>query len=182
MISPIVTRKLTFLLPFLLFGALSVYFAAGLGRDPHVLPSVLIDKLVPPFELPPLPGFMHGLSASDLATGEPQLLNVFASWCAPCRAEQPVLMQIVREQGVSLRGLNYKDKSEDALEWLHSQGDPFRSIGTDRDGRVAIDFGVYGVPETFVIDGKGHIRYKHVGPLTLDEAEKTILPKLKALR
>lgn len=174
-------RKLLFLLPLLVFGALAAWFAAGLGRDPHRLPSALIDKPVPAFDLPPLPGAEKGLKSADLATGEPQLLNVFASWCAPCRAEQPVLNRLGRDLGVPLRGLNYKDKPEDALAWLAAQGNPFRSVGSDRDGRVGIDFGVYGVPETFLIDGKGRIRYKHVGPLTPDDVETELLPRLKQL-
>ena len=175
-------RKLLFLLPLLVFVALSGWFVIGLNRDPHEIPSVLIDKPVPDFELPPLPGSTQGLSAADLATGEPQILTVFASWCAPCRAEQPVLLRLAREQGVPVRGLNYKDKPEDALAWLATVGNPFRSIGADRDGRVAIDFGVYGVPETFVIDGRGRIRYKQPRPLTAEDVEQSILPLIRSLR
>ena len=175
-------RKLLYLLPLLAFGALTVWFAAGLGRDPHLIPSALIDKPAPAFDLPALPGFGQGLKSADLATGEPHLLNVFASWCAPCRAEQPVLNRLAREQGVTLLGLNYKDKPEDAVAWLNAQGNPFASIGADRDGRVGIDFGVYGVPESFVIDGQGRIRYKHVGPLTPEDVQNTLLPLIARLR
>ncbi|MEI8395325.1 MAG: DsbE family thiol:disulfide interchange protein [Rhodospirillaceae bacterium] len=175
-------RKLFYLFPLLIFGALTIWFAIGLGRDPHMIPSALIDKPVPKFELPPLPGFDHGLSTADLATGEPQLLNVFASWCPPCRAEQPVLMRLAANRVVTLRGLNYKDKPDDAVAWLKSFGNPFKSIGTDPNNRVAIDFGVYGAPETFLIDGRGRIRYKHVGPITPEDVERTLLPLIRSLR
>ncbi len=174
-------KKPLYLLPALIFGALVLYFAAGLGRDPHLIPSVLINKPVPVFTLPPLPGAAAGLDSRALATGEPQLLSVFASWCVPCRAEQPVLLRLARE-GVPVQGLNYKDRPEDALAWLEHFGNPFKSIGADRDGRVAIDFGVYGVPETFVIDGQGRIRYKQVGPLAPDDLEQTVMPLIKQLR
>ncbi len=175
-------RTLLYLLPLLAFAILTGWFAAGLGRDPHLVPSVLIDKPVPNFVLPPLPGFSHGLDSADLATGEPQLLNVFASWCVPCRAEQPVLLRLAREQGVAMRGLNYRDRPQDAVAWLATAGNPFRSIGSDSENRVAIDFGVYGAPESFIIDGQGRIRYKHVGPLTPEDARQIILPLLASLK
>lgn len=173
-------RRFLFVLPLVVFAGLSLYFAAGLTRDPHAIPSVLIDKPVPVFRLPPLPGHAEGLSDRDL-TGSPQLLNVFASWCAPCRAEHALLLRLAREVGVPIRGLNYKDKPEDALAWLASLGNPYRSIGTDLDGRIGIEFGVYGVPETFVIDREGRIRYKHVGPLTPEAVNSVLLPLLKKL-
>jgi cytochrome c biogenesis protein CcmG/thiol:disulfide interchange protein DsbE len=162
-----------YLVPVLVFVALVGYFAAGLTRDPHLVPSVLIGRPVPAFTLPPLPGLGAGLDSAALATGRPQLLNVFASWCAPCRAEQPVLLHLARA-GVSVRGLNYKDRPEDAVAWLDRYGNPFTSIGADPEGRVAIDFGVYGVPETFVIDGQGRILDKHVGPLAPEDVEPLI--------
>ena len=165
-------------LPALVFAALVAYFAAGLTRDPHLVPSALIGKPVPSFVLPPLPGSTVGLDSATLATGQPQLLTVFASWCAPCRAEQPVLRHLA-EIGVSVRGLNYKDRPEDAVAWLSQYGNPFTSIGIDREGRVALDFGVYGVPETFVIDGQGYIRYKHIGPLMPDDLEQEIMPVIR---
>ena len=175
-------RRLLHLLPLLGFLALVVWFAAGLGRDPHLVPSALILKPVPEFSLPPLPGFEHGLSRADLASGEPQILNVFASWCAPCRAEQPILMRLAREQGVTLRGLDYRDRPEDAVAWLAVAGNPYRSIGSDPANRVALDLGVYGAPESFVIDGRGVIRYKQVGPLTPEDVRQTILPLLASLK
>ncbi len=170
-----------FLAPALLFAALVAYFAAGLTRDPHLVPSALIDKPVPVFTLPPLPGLGVGLDSAALATGEPQVLTVFASWCAPCRAEQPVLRHLAGT-GVTVRGLNYKDRPEDAVAWLDQFGNPFKSIGADRQGRVALDFGVYGVPETFIIDGRGRIRYKHVGPLAPEDLEQTVMPLIQKLR
>ncbi len=175
-------HRLLFLLPLLIFGTLAVWFAEGLGRDPHLVPSALIDKPVPSFALPALPGYAHGLTSADLATGEPQMLNVFASWCVPCRAEQPVLLRLAREQGVALRGLASRDKPEDAAAWLATAGNPFRSVGADVDNRVAIDFGVYGAPESFIIDGEGRIRYKHIGPLTPEDVRQTILPVLAQLK
>ncbi len=173
--------RLLYLLPVLVFGLLALYFAAGLGRDPHLVPSALIDRPVPAFSLPPLPGATTGLDSAALASGEPQILSVFASWCAPCRAEQPVLLRLAR-LGVPVQGLNYKDRPEDAVAWLEQFGNPFKSIGADRDGRVAIDFGVYGVPESFLIDGHGRIRYKQVGPLAPDDLERTLMPLIRQLR
>ncbi|CAK0753759.1 Thiol:disulfide interchange protein DsbE [uncultured Gammaproteobacteria bacterium] len=173
-------KRAVFLLPLGLFAALLLYFAAGLTLDPKLIPSALIDKPVPVFDLPPLPGHSDGLATADLK-GEVQLVNVFASWCVPCRIEHP-LISALAAQGVPVRGLNYKDKPEDALDWLRRNGDPYRSIGADRDGRVGIDWGVYGVPETFVVDRTGRIRHKHVGPLTVEELEHKILPLIELLR
>jgi cytochrome c biogenesis protein CcmG/thiol:disulfide interchange protein DsbE len=172
--------RFLFVLPLVVFAALSLYFTAGLSRDPHAIPSVLIDKPAPPFELPPLPGQAPGLATADLR-GTPLLLNVFASWCAPCRLEHPLLVRLAGELRIPVYGINYKDKPEDALAWLKALGNPYRAIGADRDGRVGIEFGVYGVPETFVIDREGRIRYKHVGPLTAETVEGVLLPLLKKL-
>lgn len=174
-------KRTLFLVPLGLFAALLLYFAAGLSHDPKLIPSVLIDKPAPDFALPPLPGHTQGLATADLKGGEVQLVNVFASWCVPCRIEHP-LISALAAQGLAVRGLNYKDKPEDALEWLRRNGDPYRSIGADRDGRVGIDWGVYGVPETFVVDGQGRIRYKHVGPLTPEDLDGKILPMIESLR
>ena len=174
-------RRLIYILPLVLFAVLAGYFALGLTRDPSVVPSALIDKPVPDFTLPPLLQDGKRLSSADLR-GKPQLVNVFASWCAPCKVEHPVLMRLAREQGVTIRGINYKDKPEDAITWLKEAGNPYSAIGADQDGRVAIDWGVYGVPETYVIDAQGRIRYKVVGPLMPDEVQKTILPLLKGLQ
>lgn len=174
-------RRLLYLLPFLLFIGVGAAFYLGFQRDPRDIPSALIDKPVPAFDLPPLPGKPEGLSAERLK-GDVTLVNVFASWCIPCKAEHPVITRLAREQGVTVRAINHKDKAEDALNWLARNGDPYASIGADLDGRVSIDWGVYGVPETFLIDRQGRIRYKHVGPLTPQVVEEQILPMVKHLR
>jgi cytochrome c biogenesis protein CcmG, thiol:disulfide interchange protein DsbE len=173
-------RRLLYVLPVLVFVGVGIGLAVGLTRDPGTLPSALIDKPVPAFELPPIEGMPGaGLSSADLK-GEVNLLNVFASWCVPCRAEHPLLMALA-ERGVVINGIDYKDPAEQAAEWLHELGNPFARIGADRGGRVAIDFGVYGVPETFVIDREGRIRHKHVGPLQARDLEETLLPLLERL-
>jgi cytochrome c biogenesis protein CcmG/thiol:disulfide interchange protein DsbE len=166
-------------LPALVFFGLALVFLIGLGRDPAIVPSALIDRPVPSFELPALLAAKPGFASADLG-GKLKLVNVFASWCVPCRAEHPQLMRLERE-GVELYGINYKDEPDAARQWLASLGDPYARIGADRNGRVGIDWGVYGVPETFLVDGKGVIRYKHVGPITPEALNDTILPLLKTL-
>ena len=174
-------RLLVFGIPLLLFALVGTFLAIGLTRDPSTLPSALVGKPAPAFELPPLDGRAGpGLSRADLG-GTPMLVNVFASWCVPCRMEHPLLTRL-SEQGVIVQGINYKDRPEDARAWLAELGDPFRHLGADRDGRVAIDWGVYGVPETFVIDKDGRIAYRHVGPLQPQDLTTTILPLLERLR
>jgi cytochrome c biogenesis protein CcmG, thiol:disulfide interchange protein DsbE len=173
-------RRLVFVLPAVIFVGVGVGLAVGLTRDPGTLPSALIDRPVPRFELPPIEGMAgKGLASADLA-GEVSLLNVFASWCVPCRAEHPLLLGLA-ERGVVINGIDYKDPAEQAAGWLDELGNPFARIGADRSGRVAIDFGVYGVPETFVIDRAGRIRHRHVGPLQPRDLETTILPLLAQL-
>ncbi|GAB4123977.1 MAG: DsbE family thiol:disulfide interchange protein [Rhodothalassiaceae bacterium] len=168
------------ILPLILFGALAIVLAIALRHDPRSLPSALIDRPVPDFALPALAEGFPGLSSADLASGEVTLLNVFASWCAPCRIEHPILTRLA-EEGVVLQGLNYKDAPRDALAFLAEAGNPYRRIGADRDGRVAIEFGVYGVPESYVISGDGRILYKHVGPI-LPQNEAEIRAVLAAAR
>ncbi len=164
-------RRLLFLLPIVVFVVVSVGLAIGLTRDPSTLPSALIDKPVPSFDLPPVEGLRQaGLKTGDLA-GKVSLVNVFASWCGPCRVEHPVLMGLAKE-GVVIHGLNYKDAPDDAAQFLQELGDPYQAIGADRNGRVGIDWGVYGVPETFVVDASGTIRHKHVGPLQPRDLEQ----------
>jgi cytochrome c biogenesis protein CcmG/thiol:disulfide interchange protein DsbE len=158
-----------------LFAVLLAVFAIGLTHDPHLLPSALIDRPTPDFSLPGLYDSAEGLARDDLA-GRVTLVNFFASWCAPCREEHAQLMVLARRPGVTLEGVAYKDKPEDARHFLDVLGNPFRRIGVDRAGTTAIDFGVYGVPETYVVDGGGHIRYRQVGPLTADDVEYKILP------
>src|SRR5690606_31954220 len=147
--------------------ALAVAFAVPLvrGDDPHMLPSALIDQPAPSFTLAGLPGHGDGVSNDDLA-GNVTLLNFFASWCVPCLAEHPILMRLSRDEGVRVVGINYKDAAADAEAWLGRHGDPYAAIGRDADGRTGIDFGVYGVPETFIIDADGRIRFRYPGPLT----------------
>lgn len=170
-----------FLAPVAVFLGLTVIFAHGLTRNARDLPSVLIGKPVPEFTLPPVEGRTLGLSTSDLQ-GEVSLLNVFASWCAECRREHPLFMRLQAGNTVPVHGLNYKDKPEDARNWLSELGDPYTRTGADLNGRVGIDLGVYGVPETFVIDKTGRIVHKHIGALDQEALEKTILPLIAELR
>ncbi len=168
-------RKLFFLLPAALFAVLIVAFAMGLNHDPSLLPSALINRPAPNFALPGLYDPGKRLARKDFSQGI-TLVNFFASWCAPCREEQPALMALARQPGVTLDGIAYKDKPADARRFLDNLGDPYRQIGIDQDGTTAINFGVYGVPETYVIDGTGHIRYRHVGPLSEQDVDRKILP------
>ena len=148
--------RLFFILPISAFLVIGVYFMAGLKRDPAYMPSMLIDRPAPEFSLPPIAGREEGLSSDDFK-GEVTLLNVFASWCVACQVEHPVLMRIKSEDSVPLYGLNWKDKPGDGAAWLARHGDPYSKIGDDADGRVAIEFGVTGAPETFVIDADGDV-------------------------
>jgi cytochrome c biogenesis protein CcmG/thiol:disulfide interchange protein DsbE len=173
-------RKLVFLLPVALFAALLVAFAIGLKHDPHLLPSALIDRPAPDFALPGLYQAAQGLTRKDL-DGAVSLVNFFASWCAPCREEHQELMALARRPGVTLDGVAYKDRPEESRRFLDGLGNPFGRIGVDRDGITAIDFGVYGVPETYVVDRTGHIRYRHVGPLTAEDLKEKILPLIERL-
>ena len=168
-------RKLLFLLPAALFAVLVVAFAVGLRHDPHLLPSALIDRPAPDFALPGLFESANRLNRYDLE-GRVTLVNFFASWCAPCREEHAQLMALARRPGVTLDGIVYKDKPEDARRFLDGLGNPFRRIGVDSDGSTGIDFGVYGVPETYIVDGGGHIRYRQVGPVTPTDIAQKILP------
>jgi cytochrome c biogenesis protein CcmG, thiol:disulfide interchange protein DsbE len=171
-------RRLLYLIPVIVFCAVGIGLAVGLTRDPGTLPSALLDRPVPSFELSGLEGG-DGLSSEDLK-GRVSLVNVFASWCVPCRVEHPVLMRLA-EQGVPIFGINYKDPPDQAKAWLAELGNPFEKIGADRNGRVGIEWGVYGVPETFVIDAEGRIRHKHVGPIQARDLEQTLLPILAEL-
>ena len=172
--------RLYFLLPVIIFGVLCIFLLRGLSLDPSAVPTALTDKNVPIFDLPALDDQTIGLASSDLG-GEVSLINVFASWCLPCRVEHPLLMKMAGDGVVALHGINYKDASKDARAWLDELGDPFGRIGADRDGRVGIELGVYGVPETFVIDQSGRIRYKHIGPITQRDLDKYLLPLIEKL-
>jgi cytochrome c biogenesis protein CcmG, thiol:disulfide interchange protein DsbE len=174
-------RRLGFLLPVVVFVVVAVGLGIGLTRNPQEIPSALIGRPVPGFSLPPVQGRALGLSSADLK-GEVSLVNVFASWCTACRDEHPLFMQLEKEGVVPLHGLNYKDRPEDAAKWLDELGDSYTRTGADLDGRVAIDWGVYGVPETFVIRRDGVIVHKHVGPVSAKDLEETILPLIERLR
>jgi cytochrome c biogenesis protein CcmG/thiol:disulfide interchange protein DsbE len=173
-------RRVLFLLPVILFMTLAAYFAVALrpDHDPRELPSALIDKEAPQFSLAGLNG--AGISRDGLKGG-PVVVNFFASWCVPCRIEHPLLMRLSEREHVPLYGIDYKDKPQDATSLLAQLGDPYRAIGLDRDGRVGLDFGVYGVPETYVLDSTGRIRKRFVGPLTARQVENELLPLLKSL-
>ena len=167
--------------PLFVFLVIGVFLGIGLTLNPREVPSPLIGKPVPEFSLPPVKGRTLGLSGADLK-GEVSLVNVFASWCVACREEHPVLTQLSKTGIVPIHGLNYKDKPDDAQTWLNELGDPYRRTGADISGRVAIDWGVYGVPETFVIDRNGRIAHKHIGPITPQALNETILPLIKKLQ
>lgn len=174
-------RRLGVFIPLLLFLGLAVLFGVGLTLNPREIPSPLIGKPVPTFSLPPVKGRTLGLSSADLK-GEVSLVNVFASWCTACRAEHPLLMDLKEKGVVPIHGLNYKDKPEDAERWLNELGDSYTRTGADVDGRVGIEWGVYGVPETFVIDRDGRIAYKHIGQLTPQALRDKIVPLINELR
>jgi cytochrome c biogenesis protein CcmG/thiol:disulfide interchange protein DsbE len=174
-------RYLGYLIPVGIFAALTALLGWALTHNPREIPSVLIGKPVPQFSLPAVQGRLLGLSNADLV-GEVSLVNVFASWCVACRDEHPLFMQLKAAGGVPIHGLNYKDQPDRAARWLDTLGDPYTRTGADRDGRLAIEWGVYGVPETFVVTKDGRIAHKHIGPLTPKDIETTILPLVRRLR
>ena len=169
-----------FVLPLALFVGLVVFLAIGLGRDPHEVPSPLINKPAPAFQLPQLHESTKTFSAQEMR-GKVWLLNVWASWCISCREEHPLLLEFARSGEVPLYGLNYKDQRNDAIAWLDELGNPYLVSAVDLDGRVGIDYGVYGAPETYLIDREGVIRFKHVGPLTPDVIQGKVLPLARDL-
>jgi cytochrome c biogenesis protein CcmG, thiol:disulfide interchange protein DsbE len=179
-------RRWSLALPLVIFAGLAGLFWLSLhSGDPSRLPSALLGKPVPDFTLPPVDGLnadtgaVGGFDTADLATGEPTIVNVWASWCVPCHEEHPLLTALAKEPGVRLYGINYKDDPAAARRFLGRYGNPFARVGADRSGRVAIDWGVYGVPETYVISGDGKITYKYVGPLTEEAIRDKLLPLLK---
>lgn len=175
------SRHALFVVPLLLFAAMVALLEIGLSLAPREVPSPLIGKPVPQFTLAPVEGRTLGLSTRDLQ-GQVSLVNVFASWCVACREEHPIFMLPKSEGGfVPIHGLNYKDRPDDASRWLDALGDPYPRTGADLDGRVAIDWGVYSVPETFVIDRQGRIAYKHIGPVTPEVLEAKLRPLIARL-
>ncbi len=174
-------RRLVGYLPFAIFAVIAVFFGIGLTMDPREIPSPLIGKPVPEFTLPPVQGRTLGLATADLR-GQVSIVNVFASWCTACREEHPLLMDLSARKIVPIHGLNYKDKPDDAQKWLDGLGDPYTRTGADINGRVAIDWGVYGVPETFVVAPDGTIAYKHIGPMTPEALRDKILPVITRLQ
>ena len=171
--------KVSFLVPLALFATLAALLYTGLQRDPGVVSSPLVGRPLPAFALPGVP---RGELRSDELGEAPSLLNVWASWCAACQAEHPLLLTLAASGEVPIYGLNYKDDRADAMRWLERFGDPYRLSGHDLDGKAGLDLGVYGVPETFVIDGDGRIAHKHVGPIAEEDWEETIRPLLRRLR
>ena len=173
-------KALKFVVPLALFLALAVFFAVGLTRDPRTVPSPFIDKPAPAFRLEQLHQPTLAFTPGEMK-GKVWMLNVWASWCASCRIEHPLLVELARSKAVPIVGLNYKDKRDDGLQWLVKHGNPYALSAYDLDGKVGIDWGVYGVPETFVIDKQGMIRYKQIGPITPEALEKKLLPLIRKL-
>ena len=167
-------------IPLALFVGLLVFLAIGLTRDPREVPSPLVGKPAPAFTLARLDQPEQRLGTADMR-GKVWLLNVWASWCVSCRVEHPLLLELARTGAVPVIGLDYKDKAEDGKAWLAQRGDPYSASVMDADGRVGIDWGVYGVPETFVVDKQGIIRYKHIGPVTAEALQQKILPLVRDL-
>ena len=167
--------------PFVVFVVLAVFLYIGLGLNPREVPSPLINKPAPAFTLPQLHDTSKRFSSQDMK-GQVWMLNVWASWCISCREEHPVLMSLARQNIVPIYGLDYKDKNDDGEAWLRNGGDPYTLVATDADGRVGIDYGVYGVPETYVIDKQGVIRYKQIGAVTHQSLREKILPLIAELQ
>ena len=182
-VEPAPRRAWLVFVPLALFAIVALLFMLRLGAgDASRLPSALIGKPVPVFALGPVEGLAKpGLESADLEAGKVTVVNVFASWCGPCREEAPALLQLSR-QGLPLVGIAYKDKPENTRRFLTDDGDPFRAIGADTTGRTGIDFGVYGVPETYVVDGRGTITAKIVGPLTEDAIRDQLMPAVAEAR
>jgi cytochrome c biogenesis protein CcmG, thiol:disulfide interchange protein DsbE len=167
--------------PLLTFGAIALGLGFALTNDPRKMPSTLIDRPAPKFSLPALEVGTQGLATEDLG-GKITLVNIFASWCAGCRVEHPTLLRLAKEGSIPLYGINWKDKPGDGLKWLKANKSPYLKVGDDQSGRLGIDLGVTGVPETFVVDRTGRIRYRHAGPITDDVWQETFEPLLASLR
>lgn len=174
-------RRWRYFWPLAVFAVMAAFFAVGLTLNPREIPSPLVGKSVPEFALPPVQGRTLGLATADLR-GEVSLVNVFASWCVACRDEHPLWMRLAAQGTVPLHGLNYKDRPDDAAKWLAELGDPYTRTGADLNGRVGIDWGVYGVPETFVVDKQGVIRHKIIGAVTPRIMDEKLLPLVRELQ
>jgi len=174
-------RALRYLVPLAVFAVLLVFLWVGLSRDPREVPSPLIGKPAPAFDLEQLHAPGQRLATADLR-GQVWLLNVWASWCVSCRTEHPLLMQLAKANLVPVVGLDYKDKPDDGRAWLVQNGNPYSLSVVDQDGRAGIDWGVYGVPETFVVDKQGIIRFKQIGPVSVESLEQKILPLVRELQ
>jgi cytochrome c biogenesis protein CcmG, thiol:disulfide interchange protein DsbE len=185
-VSPPRRRLSLVALPLLIFGAMAIVFLFALkSGDPSKLPSALIGKRAPDVTLSPLaeltdgPRAVPGFATADLAKGQVSVVNFWASWCAPCVAEHPLLIALKEKTGATLYGVNYKDQEVAARRFLGRYGNPFAAVGVDQNGRAAIEWGVYGMPETFVLNGKGEIVYKHVGPISSESLEAKVIPAIK---
>lgn len=175
-------QRLVYLLPLAILLVLAVYFSIGLRLDPKSLPSVLIDKPIPAFDLAAIKGFDKGFGTEDLK-GQVTLVNIFGSWCVACLSEHPFLMQIKEQGAVPIYGVDWRETAPDAgPKWLARHGNPYTLIGNDPDSEAAISLGVTGAPETFLVDQQGVIRYKHVGPVTAQAWEKTLWPLIQHLK
>jgi cytochrome c biogenesis protein CcmG, thiol:disulfide interchange protein DsbE len=172
---------LKYIIPLILFIVMAVFLALGLKGKPGEIPSPLLNKPAPAFSAPKLNAPNQKLSPADLK-GKVWLFNVWASWCVSCRAEHPIINQLAQQQAAIIVGLNYKDDPEAAKKWLETLGNPYNDSVMDQDGRIGIDWGVYGVPETFVMDKQGIVRYKHTGPVTEEDVQKTFLPLIAKLQ
>lgn len=173
-------RRLVVLLPLLFFAALAGVFVLGLNRDPSLIPSVLINRPLPSFALPAVRAGDPGLAARDFR-GQPMLLNMFASWCVSCRVEHPLLLDL-HARGVPIAGIDWEDRAAAGAKYLKENGDPYARVGLDGSGRTGIDLGITGVPETFVVDKHGRVRYKQIGPIETADWENTIRPLMDKLR
>ncbi|MGH8281127.1 MAG: DsbE family thiol:disulfide interchange protein [Gammaproteobacteria bacterium] len=174
-------RSLLFLIPIVVLAALGAVFWRGLYLNPRILPSPLIGKSVPVFSLPRLDNAQQNFTQNEFL-GKVSLLNVWATWCVACRDEQQTLVQFAKQNVIPIYGLDYKDERGSALDWLAQKGNPYAAVAFDATGNVAINWGVYGAPETFLIDQHGIIRYKYIGPLTPDVIQNDLLPRIEALR
>lgn len=173
--------RLQYLLPLLLFMVLLIFFWVGLGRDPNLLPSMLVNKPLPSLVIPTIDQQRFVLDKSQL-NAKITVLNVWATWSAACAIEQPFLVELTKQAQVQLIGLNYKDNLQAAKNYLQKNGNPYQTVLLDADGKYAIQLGIYGTPETFLIDKKGMVRYRYVGPITLEVLEKDLLPKIFAMQ